>query len=402
MEACLHWTPSVSSEQAAAPDTPRLSTHPRYPSSPRLPIRRQHPSRVHASARAHTTPRASRTTFRPGEWCTRAPPPPRLAPSLRASGAFAEDPDEAGGVTTAECGALAPTRRPQRHSVDTRGWRPQMQTPPTPARSQRQSVSHHGGTAHPSQVGVHRCFTSFTPPPLSTDQVPANAAGYSITHAARPVAQEFSQTGSVDAHAEEARVAANTGLAHWEATKQALQHTLLARAAYVSRAPRQAAHWRADPDAAGNIAEIRRAIFGYAFPIDGGTTPLIFEAAAHHWKWQCRSQPRAPPLGGSQAVTPLLPRHTRPTFRTHGDQQPTEGLSKCDGSMAVDWRATSGRASPIIESDHIAPTHGGKEASRRRSPVSAPFWQSHHPVFQALQRPSRPRASGATAQKYSM
>ncbi len=77
-----------------------------------------------------------------------------------------------------------------------------------------------------------------TSPPLSTDQVPVNAVGYSITHAARPVAQEFSQMDSIYAHAEEACVAANTRLAHWEATKWALQHTLLARAAYVSCAPR--------------------------------------------------------------------------------------------------------------------------------------------------------------------
>ena len=77
-----------------------------------------------------------------------------------------------------------------------------------------------------------------TSPPLSTDQVPVNAAGYSITHVAHPVAQEFSQTGSIYAHAEEACVTANTGLAHWEATKWALQHTLLAHAAYVSCAPR--------------------------------------------------------------------------------------------------------------------------------------------------------------------
>src|SRR6266581_2671890 len=44
------------------------------------------------------------------------------------------------------------------------------------------------------------------------------------------------------------------------------------------------------------------------------------------------------------------------------------------------WCATSGRASPIIESDHIAPTHGGKEALQPCSPISAPFWQSHYPV----------------------
>ena len=84
--------------------------------------------------------------------------PPHLTPSLCASGAFVEDPDEAGGVTIAKCSVLALTLRPQWHSIDTRGWRPQMQTPLTPACSQRQSISHdshHGGTVHPSQVGVH-------------------------------------------------------------------------------------------------------------------------------------------------------------------------------------------------------------------------------------------------------
>jgi hypothetical protein len=45
-------------------------------------------------------------------------PPPRLAPSLRASEAFEEGPDEAGGVTTEKGGAL---EHPQRHRVDTSG-----------------------------------------------------------------------------------------------------------------------------------------------------------------------------------------------------------------------------------------------------------------------------------------
>jgi len=64
--------------------------------------------------------------------------------------------------------------------------------------------------------------------------------------------------------------------------------------------------------------------------------------------------------------------------------------------MAVDWHATLGHASPIIESNHIALMHSGKEASWPCSPVLAPFWQSHHPVFQALQWPLQPRASSAT------
>jgi len=69
------------------------------------------------------------------------------------------------------------------------------------------------------------------------------------------------------------------------------------------------------------------------------------------------------PIGRQSSGYSATPRHTRPMFRTRGDQKPTEGLSKYNGSMAVDWHATSGHASPIIESNHIALTHSGKEAS---------------------------------------
>jgi len=120
---------------------------------------------------------------------------------------------------------------------------------------------------------------------------------------------------------------------------------------------------------------------GARSPSMAAPPPLTLETAAHHWERQCRSHPRARPLESSRADPPLLPQHTRPVFHTRGGQQPREGPSKCDGSMAVDQRATSGRASLTIESGHTAPTHGGKEASRPCSPVSAPFWQSHHPIF---------------------
>ena len=86
------------------------------------------------------------------------------------------------------------------------------------------------------------------------------------------------------------------------------------------------------------------------------------------------SQPtRARPLGVHQADLPLFPWHFRPAFHTREGQQPTEGLSKRGGSMAVDRRTTSGCASPITESGHIAATHGGKEASRPCSPASDTF-----------------------------
>ena len=80
-------------------------------------------------------------------------------------------------------------------------------------------------------VGVHRRHSSPPSPrrhhipPLSTDQVPANAAGYSITYTARPVTQEFSQTGGVDTHAKVARVATNPVHAHWEAIERILRYS---------------------------------------------------------------------------------------------------------------------------------------------------------------------------------
>jgi len=109
--------------------------------------------------------------------------------------------------------------------------------------------------------------------------------------------------------------------------------------------------------------------------------PLIPKAAAHHWEWQHRSQPWACPSGGSRADPAPLPLHTRPAFRTRRGQQPTEGTFKRDGRGPA---RHIGRASPIIESGHIAVTHGG-EASWPHSP--APY---------TSQRPSRPPASGAT------
>src|SRR5712691_4724239 len=84
----LHWPP------------PQLQN----PCPPCLLTQRSHSSRAHAYAHVHTNPHASHTTFSPGEWCTLAPPPPHLAPSLCTTGAFAEDPDKAGGEKTAEGG----------------------------------------------------------------------------------------------------------------------------------------------------------------------------------------------------------------------------------------------------------------------------------------------------------
>ena len=205
--------------------------------TPRLPIRRLQPSRAGAHTRVHPSPRASRMTFSPGEWCTLAPPP-HLAPGLQTSGAFAEDQDEAGGVTMAEGGALAPIGRRRRNSNDIRGRRPQMQTRPTPACSQRQSTapSHPTGCpgGSPSRMSwLHDDIDAF--PPLSLHHA----------HKARPVAQEFSQTGGVDTHASDAKVAhiaANPGHAHWEAVERKVSATSPTHPTRVSHMRRSAAH----------------------------------------------------------------------------------------------------------------------------------------------------------------
>jgi len=47
-----------------------------------------------------------------------------------------------------------------------------------------------------------------------------------------------------------------------------------------------------------------------------------------------------------------------------------KGLSKCDGSNAMDQHAILGHASPITESGHTAVTHSGKEVSWPHSPTS--------------------------------
>ena len=135
---------------------------------------------------------------------------------------------------------------------------------------------------HPSQP----VYINASPHPLSTEQVPANAAEYSITHTAHPVTRVFNQTGHVD-------------------------------------------------------------------HIDIHVEPYVAASPGHATQ----------PLEGNRVVIPLLFQHTQPTSHTRRNQQPTEGPSKRDGSIAMDRCAISGCASPIIESGHIAAMHGSKEAS---------------------------------------
>ena len=115
--------------------------------------------------------------------------PWHLVPSLQASGAFAEDPDKAGGVVTVEDGAPAPTPRRRRHSVDIHGWRTQTQM----------RLNVHGGKVQP-RPATYRGEASHT---------------HSAPSRARP------RMGAVD-HDDihtVAHVIANVGHARWEAAE---------------------------------------------------------------------------------------------------------------------------------------------------------------------------------------
>jgi len=195
-------------------------------------------------------------------------------------------------------------------------------------------------------AGVHR-----RRPPLSlsesTDQVLANAAGCPITHGAP------------------------------------------SRARIQSNGQRQRPH-------RGGVAATRPAAWpGTDAPYSGAHSPSTAPPPLS-------SSERPPTIGsGNVAASPrhthreaveLHPRYSPSTPDLHFAHaevsSPQKGYHKRDGSMAVDQRAASGRAS-LTENDHVAATCGGKEALRPCSPVSNTF-------FKHRSGQSRPRASGAT------
>ena len=213
-------------------------------------------------------------------------------------------------------------------------------------------------------LGAHSPSTMASPLPLSTVQVP-DAAGYFITHGVPRHAK--SQTGStnhVDTHAV-ACIAANPGLAHSEA---AFPPSLLAQHAF---------HAHQGEQPTGGQSSCGPAAWpGTGAPYSGARSPstappsppVIPKAAAHHWERQHRSQPRAHPSGVSRAAPPPLPLHTT-TRVSHARRSAAH-------RRAIQARRQHGRgparhirrASLIIESGHIAATHGGKEASCLAAP----------------------------------
>ena len=102
---------AVGSEQTAVPDTPSNFNLPNLPASPYKAISLEGldslPAQSHRTACTHMHS-CNTHDIQSGEAVHLSTNAPHLAPCLQASGAFAEDPDKAGGVTTMEDGALAP------------------------------------------------------------------------------------------------------------------------------------------------------------------------------------------------------------------------------------------------------------------------------------------------------
>jgi len=103
--------PDVSSEQTAAPATPSTFSSPKSPASPLEAASPQgldsSPAQPCRTART-LKPLCIAYSLQAEEVVHPGTNPLRLMPGLHAPGAFAEDPDEAGGVTTTETGAPAP------------------------------------------------------------------------------------------------------------------------------------------------------------------------------------------------------------------------------------------------------------------------------------------------------
>jgi len=96
--------PAVGSEQTAVPGTPSTSNAPQSPHGPD-----SSPVQPHRTAHIHM-PLCIMHDIQTEEVVHLGTNTLHLAPGLQAPGAFAEDPDEAGGVTTMEVGAPAPSQ----------------------------------------------------------------------------------------------------------------------------------------------------------------------------------------------------------------------------------------------------------------------------------------------------
>jgi len=216
---------------------------------------------------------------------------PHLAPSLQAPGAFAKDPDKAGGATTLEDGAPAPL-------VDPDGTQLTFTA----------KIADTGAPDPCMLAEAMRTGSPDSPPWEKTTEEQLHA------HKVRPVAQGFSQMSSVDTDTKVACVTANLGHAHWEAVERTLHHLSgisdpLPTHIEASRPPE--GHSNANLD--GNMAKYQRAISWHASLTDSGTV-----------LWSLKWQDIAPSDSVTTEGNNITAIH-RTTF------------SHMDSSTAVDW-----------------------------------------------------------------
>jgi len=291
-------TPTITDEQTAAPDNPSFcNTFPSLATpadseatapSPEQPQELAQPRR---STRTHKSS-CIEHDYQSEQVVQHGTNAPRLAPSLQAPGAFAKDPDEAGGATTLEDGAPAPL-------VDPGGTQLTFTA----------KIADAGAPDPRTLAEATRTGSPDSPPWEKTIEEQPHA------HKARPVAQGFSQMSGVDTHAKVACVTANLGNAHWEAVEWTLHHLSgipdpLPTHVEASRPPE--GHSNANPD--GNMAKYRRAISWHASLTDSAAV-----------LWSSKRQDIAP----SDSVT-TEGNDTAATYRTT--------FSHTNSSTAVGWR----------------------------------------------------------------
>jgi hypothetical protein len=166
-----------------------------------------------------------------------------------------KDPDEAGGVTTEEDGALVPLE-----TSDGAASTPAAKTAGASTRAPRTPVEAKRSHDRPLRK---------KPP-----------TGKSVTRAARPAVQGFNSSMQHlprRRHEEEVRVAEsaadNLGHAHWKAPMQALHHLRGTPEPRFTHAE-VSSPLEGNPPTNGSTAVDRRAIFGRMSPTDGTTTPV--------------------------------------------------------------------------------------------------------------------------------
>ncbi len=347
--------------------TPHFSTHSHRPL--RLPTWRPQPH--HPSNPKRAQPRRSMRTHKssciehdsqseqvvqPG---TNAP---RLAPSLQAPGAFAEDPDEAGGVTTVEGGAPAPL-------VD-----------PDGTQSTFTAKIADAGAPDPRTLSEAMRCPNWPPREEPIEEKPD-------AHKARPVAQGFSQMSGVDTHAKVACVAANLGHAHWEAVERTLHHlsgTHGPPPTHVEASSPSEGHANAKPD--GNMAKYRRAILGHTSLTDSGAVP-----------WSSKRQDIAPSESlttesdycTSQRCTASRrhrgfaapPQTSPPTSRVPPHQFRTSQPSSRSRVTRPIARSSTHSTAPHWQCAQTPPSHTRTE---ERPWTGAPYWGTRSPSMAAL------------------